>query len=112
MTHPETVPLSGYVTSTTVRPLADRVLVRPEHEPGVTEGGIHIPQSAKQKPVRGTIIAVGEGRTENGQLIAPKLRLGDVVIYGKYSGTEIDVDGEPLMLLRESDIVATVEELG
>ena len=92
-----------------IRPLDDRVVVKPLEAEEKTAGGILLPDSAKEKPQRATVMAVGEGRlTDKGERIAPALKVGDHVLYGKYSGTEIKWNGEELKILRESDILAKV----
>lgn len=85
-----------------IKPLADRVLVRPAEAETKTAGGIIIPDSAKEKPQRGTVVAAGPGKKDEPTAVKP----GDTVLYGKYSGTEITVDGEDLLIMRESDIFA------
>ncbi len=93
-----------------LRPLHDRILVRPAEAEEVTKGGIIIPDTAKEKPQQGEIIAVGKGKiAEDGKLIAMELKIGDVILYGKYSGTEFTVEGESLLMMRESDVFAVVE---
>ena len=90
-----------------LKPLADRVVVKPSAAEEKTKGGIIVPDTAKEKPVWGTVIAVGPGKTsEEGKLIAPEVKVGDSVLYGKYSGTEVTIDGEELLIMRESDIFA------
>lgn len=90
-----------------IKPLADRVLVEPAVAETQTKSGIYIPDNAKEKPMQGTIVAMGPGkRTEKGELIAPEVKVGDVVLYGKYSGTEVTVDGKNYLIVRESDIFA------
>jgi chaperonin GroES len=92
------------------RPLHDRVLVRPLKVDERTAGGIIIPDTAKEKPVQAEVIAVGPGvRGEDGQLHALDVRKGDRVLYGKWSGTEIKIDGDELLILKESDIFGIVE---
>ncbi|MDX1622570.1 MAG: co-chaperone GroES [Gemmatimonadota bacterium] len=92
-----------------LNPLADRVVVRPLEEEEQKKGGIIIPDTAKEKPQEGEVIAVGPGKiSENGERISPEVKKGDRVLYGKYSGTEVTVEGEDLLILRESDILATV----
>ena len=92
-----------------VKPLADRVLVKPQEEAEVKKGGIIIPDTAKEKPQQGKVIAVGPGKlSETGQRIAPEVKKGDVILYGKYSGTEVTIDGEEYLIMRESDILAVV----
>lgn len=92
-----------------VKPLADRVLVKPQEEEEVKRGGIIIPDTAKEKPQQGEVIAVGPGKlSEAGQRIAPEVKKGDIILYGKYSGTEVTVDGTEYLIMRESDILAIV----
>ena len=88
-----------------IKPLSDRVLVRPDSAEEKTESGIIIPDSAKEKPQRGTVVAVGPGKHENGNKIGMTVKEGDKVLYGKYAGNEIEIDGEELMIMRESDIL-------
>ena len=90
-----------------IRPMADRLVVRPIEKEEVTKGGILIPDTVKEKPQEGEIIAVGPGRlSDDGKRIAMDVKVGDHVIYAKYGGSEIKVDGEELIILRESDILA------
>ncbi len=90
-----------------LRPLDDRVIVRPNEAEQTTAGGIVLPDSAREKPQRGTIVAVGPGKLlDSGNRGELSVAVGDVVIYGKYGGSEIEVDGEELKILRESDILA------
>lgn len=89
-----------------IKPLGDRVLVRPLDATEEKVGSIYIPDTAKEKPQEGTVEAVGPGRTEDGKVIAPEVKKGDKVLYGKYSGTEIKHNGEEMMIIRESDILA------
>ncbi|MDR2579221.1 MAG: co-chaperone GroES [Chitinispirillales bacterium] len=92
-----------------VKPLADRVLVRPLDAQEKTAGGIFIPDNAKEKPQKGEVVAVGPGKiTDSGTKIEMTLKTGDKVLYGKYSGTEVTVDGAELLILRESDVLAIV----
>jgi chaperonin GroES len=87
-------------------PLHDRVLVRRVESDEKTAGGLIIPDSAKEKPAEGEVISVGEGaRKDNGELIAPAVSAGDKVLFGKWSGTEVTVDGEELLIMKESDIM-------
>jgi chaperonin GroES len=89
-----------------IKPLADRVLVQPM-EGETIKGGIIIPDTAKEKPQQGKIIAVGPGRVDdNGQRVAPEVKKGDTVLYGKYAGTEVTVGGTDYLILREGDILA------
>lgn len=92
----------------TVEPLHDRVVIRALPEETMTPGGLHIPDVAKEKPVQGEVIAVGPGRWERGQLVPMSLRVGDRVIYGKYTGTQVELEGETLILLRETDVLGKV----
>lgn len=90
-----------------VKPLADRVLVKPLGAEEKTAGGIIIPDNAKEKPQKGEVVAVGPGKiADNGQKITMELKKGDNVLYGKYSGTEVTVDGKEYLILRESDVLA------
>ena len=93
-----------------IRPLHDRVIVRRMEEERTTAGGIVIPDSATEKPSMGEILAVGSGKiTDSGDVRALDVKAGDTVYFGKYSGTEIKVDGEELLIMREDDIIAIVE---
>ncbi|KXK53830.1 MAG: co-chaperone GroES [Chlorobi bacterium] len=88
-------------------PLSDRVLVKPSAAEEVTKGGLIIPDTAKEKPQRGEIVAVGTGKTlENGSIVPLSVKVGDSVLYGKYAGTEISVEGVDYLIMRESDIFA------
>jgi len=90
-----------------LQPLADRVLVKPIEKEEKTKSGIYLPDTAKEKPQEGEVLAVGPGKvSDDGTRIPMDLKVGDRVIYAKYGGTEIKVDGEDLMILRESDILA------
>jgi len=90
-----------------LQPLADRLVVKPIAREEVTKGGIVLPDTAKEKPQEGEILAVGPGKmTEDGKRIAMDVKVGDIVIYAKYGGTEIKIDGQELVILRESDILA------
>jgi chaperonin GroES len=92
-----------------VKPLADRVLVKPADAEEKTKSGIIIPDTAKEKPMRGTIVAAGEGKVaDSGNLVKLQVKAGDEVLYGKYAGTEINVDGVDYLIMRESDILAVV----
>ena len=93
-----------------LRPLHDRVVVRRKEEERTSAGGIVIPDSATEKPSQGEVIAVGNGKLlDNGQLRALDLKVGDIVMFGKYSGNEVKLDGEELVVMREDDIMAVVE---
>ena len=91
-----------------ITPLEDRVVVVPDAETETMRGGLHIPDTAKEKPTRGRLIAVGAGRFEKGARIPMDVKVGDKVLYGKYSGTEVTIDNEPLLILRESDVLAVL----
>ena len=89
-----------------IKPLADRVIVKPM-EKETMKGGIIIPDTVKEKPQQGTIVAVGPGQiSDSGERVAPEVKKGDTVLYGKYSGTEVNVDGVDYLILRESDVLA------
>ena len=89
-----------------IKPLADRVIVAPM-EQETMKGGIIIPDTAKEKPQQGKIVAAGPGATsDNGERVAPEVKKGDIVLYGKYAGTEVSVDGHDYLILRESDVLA------
>ena len=93
------------------RPLHDRVLVRRVGEEEKTAGGIIIPDTAKEKPMEGEIIAVGQGvRNEKGEIVALDVKAGDRVLFGKWSGTEVKIDGEELLIMKESDILGIVSD--
>jgi chaperonin GroES len=94
----------------TVKPLADRVLIKPLELEEVKKGGIIIPDTAKEKPQEGEVIEVGPGRTEDGKLVPMEVKKGNRVLYGKYSGTEVSIDGEDYLIMRESDILAIVSK--
>jgi chaperonin GroES len=92
------------------RPLHDRVVVRRIEEETKTAGGIIIPDTAKEKPVQGEVVAVGPGvRDESGKLVALDVKKGDLVLFGKWSGTEVKIDGEELAIMKESDIFGVIE---
>ncbi|HEU4988419.1 MAG TPA: co-chaperone GroES [Gemmatimonadaceae bacterium] len=91
-----------------VAPLADRVVIKPMEETEQMRGGLYIPDTAKEKPQQGEIVAVGPGKFEEGKRVPMEVKVGDKVLYGKYSGTEVTVDGETVLILRESDILAVV----
>jgi chaperonin GroES len=93
-----------------IRPLHDRVVVRRTEEERTSPGGIVIPDTATEKPIRGEVIAVGNGKIlENGEVRKLDLKKGDKVLFGKYSGTEVKVDGEELLVMREDDVMAVIE---
>lgn len=94
-----------------LRPLHDRVVVKRMEEERTSPGGIVIPDSATEKPIKGEVIAVGNGKiTESGEVRALDLKAGDNVLFGKYSGTEVKVDGEDLLVMREDDVMAVIED--
>ncbi len=93
-----------------IKPLADRVVVKPLEETEQMRGGLYIPDTAKEKPQQGEIMAVGPGRvSDDGKRIDMDLKVGDRVLYGKYSGTEVTVSAEEMLILRESDVLAVME---
>jgi len=92
-----------------IQPLADRVVVQALEETEQMRGGLYIPDTAKEKPMQGTIVAVGPGKlSEENERITPDVEVGQTVLYGKYSGTEVSVDGVEYLILRESDILAII----
>jgi chaperonin GroES len=92
------------------KPLHDRVLVRRIEGEEKTKGGLIIPDTAKEKPSEGEVIAVGEGaRKDSGELIAPSVKAGDRILFGKWSGTEVKLDGEDYLIMKESDILGIIE---
>jgi chaperonin GroES len=91
-----------------VGPLADRVVVKPLEETEQMRGGLYIPDTAKEKPQQGEIVAAGPGRYEKDKRVPMELKVGDKVLYGKYSGTEVTLDGEQYLILRESDVLAVL----
>lgn len=93
-----------------IKPLADRVVVKPMEAEEKTKGGIILPDTAKEKPVEGTVVAAGPGKkSDDGKLVEMEVKVGNKVLYGKYSGTEVTVDGEEYLIMRESDIFAIVK---
>jgi len=93
-----------------LRPLQDRIIVKRLEEESKTAGGIFIPETAKEKPQRGEVIAVGNGKkTEDGKILPIDVKAGDKVLFGKYAGTEIKIDGEELLIMREDDILGIIE---
>lgn len=96
--------------ATQIQPLADRVVVKPLEETEQMRGGLYIPDTAKEKPQQGEVIAVGPGKVgDDGKRIAPEVKVGDKVLYGKYSGTEVTVGDEQYLILRESDVLAVIK---
>jgi chaperonin GroES len=93
-----------------IRPLHDRVVIKRMEEERVSAGGIVIPDSAAEKPIRGEVIAVGHGKImDNGELRKPSVKAGDKVLFGKYSGTEFKIDGTEYLIMREDDLMAVIE---
>jgi chaperonin GroES len=93
-----------------LRPLQDRIIVKRLEEESKTAGGIFIPETAKEKPQKGEVVAVGNGKkTEDGKIIPIDVKKGDKVLFGKYAGTEIKVDGQELLIMREDDILGIME---
>ena len=91
-----------------IKPLGDRVIVKPKEAEETTKGGIILPDTAKEKPIEGSIVAVGPGKYEDGKLVDLTVKVGDTVLYGKYGGTEITVEDEEYLIMRESDIYRIV----
>jgi len=92
-----------------IKPLGDRILVQPSKELEKTRGGILLPDTAKEKPMEGKVIAAGEGKkNEDGKVVPLSLKVGDKVLYGKYSSTEITVDGEEYLIIKEDDVLAII----
>ena len=91
-----------------ITPLSDRVVVKASEDAEQMRGGLYIPDTAKEKPQQGEIISVGPGKYEDGKLVPMSVKQGDKVLYGKYSGTEVTIDGEQLLILRESDVLAII----
>ena len=89
-----------------IRPLSDRVVLKPVMAEEKTKGGIVLPDTAKDKPQEGEVVAVGPGRIEEGKRVEPEVKVGERVIYSKYSGTEVKIDGDEYLIVRESDILA------
>jgi chaperonin GroES len=92
-----------------IKPLGDRVVVRPRPAEEKTASGLFIPDTAKEKPQQGQVVSVGPGRYENGTKIDMTVQAGDAVLYGKYAGTEVTLDGEEYLILREADILGIVQ---
>jgi chaperonin GroES len=93
-----------------IRPLQDRIIVKRIDEEGTTAGGIIIPDTAKEKPQEGKVIAVGNGKVgEDGKLVKPDVKKGDRILFGKYSGTEVDIDGGDHLIMREDDVLGVIE---
>ena len=95
---------------TTIKPLDDRVLVKPTEAEEKTASGIYLPEGAKEKPMTGKVVAVGPGKlTDEGNRATVSVKKGDTVIYGKYAGTEVDIDGAQHMILRENELLGVIE---
>ncbi len=94
--------------ASTIKPLADRVLVEPAAAETTTASGIIIPDTAKEKPQKGTVVSAGPGKVENGTKVDMTVKEGDTVLYGKYAGTEVTIDGKELLIMRESDILGVI----
>ena len=93
-----------------VQPLADRILVRRIEEQETIRGGIIIPDTAKEKPQEGEVVAVGPGaRNDKGELVKPDVKAGDKILFGKWSGTEVKIDGQDLLIMKESDVMGVIE---
>ena len=96
-----------------LKPLHDRLIVRPAPPEEVSRGGIILPDTAKEKPQQGEVLAVGPGKLDdNGKLAPVSVKTGDLILYGKYSGTEVSLDGEDVLIMRETDVFAIVEKNG
>ena len=92
-----------------LKPLADRVVIKASPADEITKGGIIVPDTAKEKPVMGEVVAVGPGKVaDDGKTIAPEVKVGDKVLYGKYSGTEVTIEGDEYLIMREADLFAIV----
>jgi chaperonin GroES len=101
---------SGRKKGMKIKPLHDRVIVKRTEEEETTKGGIIIPDTAKEKPIEGKVVAVGDGKTlEDGKKQPLEVKVGDKVLFGKYAGTDINIDGEEHLIMREEDIIAVVE---
>ena len=100
--------ITAQTRSVSISPLADRVVVRAVVEAEQMRGGLHIPDTAKEKPQQGEVIAVGPGRFEKDKRVPMDVKVGDKVLYGKYGGTEVTIDGEQFLILREPDVLAVI----
>ena len=94
-----------------LKPLHDRVVIRRLEEDEKTAGGIIIPDTAKEKPMRGEVLAVGPGAREDGKLVPLDVRAGDIVLFGKWSGTEVKLDGEEVVIMKEADIMGIIDDV-
>lgn len=95
-----------------LKPLHDRVVIRRLEEDETTAGGIIIPDTAKEKPMRGEVLAVGPGAREDGKLVPLDVRVGDIVLFGKWSGTEVKLDGEEVVIMKEADLMGIIDDVG
>ncbi|MCH7736295.1 MAG: co-chaperone GroES [Chloroflexi bacterium] len=96
-------------TATDLKPMGDRVVVRPSEQEGVTKGGIYLPDTAQERPQQGEVVSVGPGRViENGKRVEMEVKTGDIVIYSKFAGTEVEVQEEELLILGANDILAII----
>jgi chaperonin GroES len=96
--------------ATKIRPLHDRIIVKRLEEERTSAGGIVIPDSATEKPIQGKVLAVGNGKIlDDGKIRSPDIKVGDTILFGKYGGTEVKVDGEELLVMREDDVMAVIE---
>jgi chaperonin GroES len=102
--------MSEAKTKLNITPLADRIVVKPLEPKEVKRGGIIIPDTAKEKPQEGEVVAVGKGKYEDGKLIPMEVKVGDKVLYGKYSGTEIKINDEDYLIMREEDVLAIINQ--
>jgi chaperonin GroES len=93
-------------TKVKIFPLADRVAIKPLEESETMKGGLYIPDTAKEKPIQGEVVAVGPGRREKGETVPMELKVGDRVVYGKYSGTQVELNDEEIILIKEADVIA------
>jgi len=94
-----------------VKPLEDRVVIKPIEPETKTKSGIYLPESAKERPMQGRVVAVGPGKLlDNGKRSAPSVKKGDTVLFGKYAGTEVEIKGDPHMILRESELLGLIEK--
>lgn len=93
-----------------VKPLEDRILIKPIEPENKTASGIYLPESAKERPMQGKVVAVGPGKLlDNGERVAPSVKKGDTVVYGKYAGTEIEIKQVPHLIMRESELLGVIE---
>ncbi len=93
-----------------VKPLEDRVLVKPAEQETKTDSGLYLPESSKERPVKGSVVAVGPGkRLDNGTVLAPSVKKGDTVVFGKYSGTEVEIKGVTHLIMRESELFGVID---